>query len=77
VMESRATGVPAEEVVKKYYNAPLVEDGDEEETYEVVEFEDAPANLAPLLFQLTMSTSLGGHNDYRGNPLIRMYSASP
>ena len=44
VMESRATGVPVEEVVKKYYNAPPAEDDDEEETYEVVEFEDAPAN---------------------------------
>ena len=30
-----------EEVVKKYYNAPLAEDDDEEETYEVVEFENA------------------------------------
>jgi len=80
IMESRATGVPVEAVVKTYYNAPLAEDDDKEETYEVVEFEDAPTPrkiLAPLLFRLTTSMSLGGLLDYRGNLLIRMYSVSP
>ena len=43
VIESRATGVPMIlHVVKTYYKASLPEDGNREETHEMVEFEDAP-----------------------------------
>ena len=41
MIESLATEVLVEEVIKTYYKAPPVENGDREETYEVVEFENA------------------------------------
>ena len=45
VIESLATEVSVEEVIKTYYKAPPVENGDREETYEVVEFENALENF--------------------------------